>query len=56
VATIRLVQILMAVLTDLPFESIFGTAFWLGWSLNLMVAEAWINRTRRPSPIAAATG
>jgi hypothetical protein len=35
-------------------EAVFGTAFWLGWSINLLVAEVWINKTRvgarRPAP------
>ena len=45
VATIRVFLVLF---TGLGFsmEEVFGTTFWLGFSVNLLVAEVWINRTR----------
>ena len=33
-------------MSGLGLEEVFGTAFWLGWSVNLLVAEVWINYTR----------
>lgn len=45
VATIRVFLVLF---TGLGFsmEEVFGTTFWLGFGVNLLVAEVWINRTR----------
>jgi uncharacterized membrane protein len=37
-------------LTHLAPHDFFGTAFWLGFTIQLMVAEIWINYTRSPSP------
>lgn len=45
VATIRLFIALFTVF-GYGFEEAFGTAFWLGFSVNLLVAEIWINTTR----------
>ncbi len=36
-------------ITGLGFEEVFATSFWLGFSVNLVVAEIWINYTR-PHP------
>jgi uncharacterized membrane protein len=50
VATIRpIVGIFFATsrLTHLTPRDFFGTAFWLGFSLQLIAAEAWIHYTRR---------
>ena len=33
-------------LTHLTVHEFFGTAFWLGFTLHLIAAEAWINHTR----------
>jgi hypothetical protein len=33
-------------LTGLTLHDFFGTAFWIGFTLHLVAAEAWINRTR----------
>jgi hypothetical protein len=33
-------------LTHLTPHDFFGTAFWLGFTIQLMVAEIWINYTR----------
>ncbi len=46
VATVRVFFLLLGVLTGLSFEETFGASFWLGFSVNLVVAEVWINYTR----------
>lgn len=46
VATIRLFIALFTGLSDLGFEEVFGTSFWLGLGFNLLVAEIWIDHTR----------
>jgi uncharacterized membrane protein len=38
-------------LTHLTPHEFFGTAFWLGFTLSLIAAEAWINYTRSGVPI-----
>ena len=48
VASIRIFLGLSTTLTDLGMEKTFGTSFWLGFSVNLLVAEVWINHTRMP--------
>lgn len=35
-------------LTHLTPQQFFGTAFWIGFSLNYTIAEAWLNHTRTP--------
>jgi uncharacterized membrane protein len=47
VATIRLFIGLSLALSDLSFEEVFGASFWLGLGVNLLVAEGWIQYTRR---------
>ena len=47
VASIRVFLGLFTGLTDFSTEEVFGTTFWLGFGVNLLVAEVWINRTRR---------
>jgi uncharacterized membrane protein len=34
-------------LTHLTPQDFFGTALWIGFTLHLIMAEVWINRTRR---------
>lgn len=46
VATIRVFMILLESVTGLSFEEIFGASFWLGFGVNLLIAEVWINKTR----------
>lgn len=46
VASIRVFLGLFTALSDLGVEEVFGTSFWLGFSVNLLVAEVWINHTR----------
>ncbi len=58
VATIRpIVGIFFATrgLTHLAPHEFFGTAFWLGFTLQLLAAEIWINYTRPKLPAAAAS-
>jgi uncharacterized membrane protein len=38
-------------LTHLTPRDFFGTAFWLGFTIQLMAAEIWINYTRRPPAV-----
>jgi uncharacterized membrane protein len=49
VATIRPIIGLFFGLTTLLPQEFFGTAFWLGFTLHLILAEIWINATR-PTP------
>ena len=54
VATVRpIVGVFFATsrLTHLTPRDFFGTAFWLGFTIQLMVAEIWINYTRKPSAV-----
>ena len=46
VATIRVFLVLLTALSELSLEEVFGASFWLGFSVNLLVAEVWINHTR----------
>ncbi len=46
VATIRVFLELLTALSGLGLEEVFGASFWLGFGVNLLVAEAWINHTR----------
>lgn len=59
VATIRpIVGIFFATsrITHLTPHDFFGTAFWLGFTIQLMVAEIWINYTRPGIAIDGRTG
>jgi len=51
-ASIRVFIPLLIVLTGLGLEEVFGASFWLGFGVNLLVAEVWINYTRRTGQIA----
>lgn len=37
-------------------EQFFGTAFWIGFTLQMIAAEIWINYTREPAASQAANG
>ena len=52
VATVRVFFGLLGALTGLSFEEIFGASFWLGFGVNLLVAEVWINHTRAAGRVA----
>ncbi len=56
VATVRpIVGVFFATspFTHLTPHEFFGTAFWLGFTVNLIAAEAWINYTRGTDSAAA---
>lgn len=46
VATQRVLIFILLFASGYSFEQVFGPAQWLGFSINLMVAEIWINLTR----------
>ena len=50
VASIRVFIGLFMALSELGIEEVFGTSFWLGFGVNLLVAEVWINHTRPVGP------
>jgi uncharacterized membrane protein len=45
VGTQRLLVVLLQT-AGYDFYTVFGPALWLGFSINLLVAEIWINKTR----------
>ncbi len=55
VATVRVFFLLLGAMTGLSFEETFGASFWLGFGVNLVVAEVWINYTRASSRSAVGT-
>jgi len=56
VTTMRPMVAILTALTGMTFSDALGIAFWLAFSLHLVLAECWINLTRgqRSSVIAAA--
>jgi hypothetical protein len=46
IGTIRPIMVLFFAFSGLPPQVFFGTAFWIGFSLHLLAAEAWISYTR----------
>jgi hypothetical protein len=51
-ATIRAVYVVCLYTTDWSIQDVLITSLWLGWSLNLLIAECWINYTRPKQEIA----
>ena len=47
VGTIRPIIALFFVFSGLPPQVFFGTAFWIGFTLHLILAEVWINYSRK---------
>jgi len=47
VSTIRPIVGLFFAFSGLAPQQFFGTAFWIGFTLHLIIAECWINYTRR---------
>jgi len=47
VSTIRPIVGLFFAFSGLAPQQFFGTAFWIGFTLHLVIAEGWINYTRR---------
>ena len=52
VASIRVFTVLLRALTGLGLEEVFGASSWLRFGVNLLVAEVWINHTRRAGQFA----
>jgi len=50
VATVRPIVGIFFALSGLSPHEFFGAAFWLGFTINLIAAEAWINHTRSKLP------
>ncbi|WP_317505206.1 DUF2306 domain-containing protein [Flavitalea sp. BT771] len=46
IGTIRPIMVLFFAFSGLPPQAFFGAAFWIGFTLHLLAAEAWINFTR----------
>ena len=46
VGTQRVLLILLIPFTSSNFEQSFGPALWLGFSINLLIAEAWISKQK----------
>ena len=46
VGTQRLFLLILIPTTGYSFEAVFGSGLWLGFSLNLLIAEIWINVSR----------
>ncbi|NND82091.1 MAG: DUF2306 domain-containing protein [Gammaproteobacteria bacterium] len=49
VGTQRLVLVICQLTGYATFEETFGPALWLGFTINMVIAEAWINLTRHKS-------
>ncbi|NSL85964.1 DUF2306 domain-containing protein [Chitinophaga sp. Mgbs1] len=47
VSTVRPIIALFFGFSGLPPQVFFGTAFWIGFTLHLIIAEGWINFSRR---------
>lgn len=47
IGTIRPIVVLFFIFSGLPPQVFFGTAFWIGFTLHLVLAEAWINYSRK---------
>lgn len=56
VTTMRPMIATMLALTNLSFSEILGIAFWLAFSLHLVVAELWVKFTRAKQTLAGARG
>lgn len=46
IGTVRPIMGLFFAFSGLPPQVFFGTAFWIGFTLHLILAEVWINYTR----------
>jgi uncharacterized membrane protein len=55
VATMRPMIAIMLAVTGLSFSESLGIAFWLAFSLHLVIAELWVNMTR-VKPVMASVG
>jgi uncharacterized membrane protein len=50
IATVRPIVALFFIFSKLSPHEFFGIAFWLGFTIQLLVAEVWINYTRPQRP------
>ena len=48
IATIRLITVFAFIFFHVLPQNFLGTAFWMGFTLHALVAEVWINYTRKP--------
>ena len=55
IATVRIIAAFAFIFFKIPLENFLGTAFWMGFALHAVVAEIWINYTRKPVIIAHTT-
>jgi hypothetical protein len=47
IATTRLIAVFTFIIFKVPLQSFLGIAFWMAFTLHAIVAEIWINYTRR---------
>ena len=47
IATTRLIAVFTFIVFKVPLQSFLGTAFWMAFTLHAIVAEIWINYTRK---------
>ncbi|PSR52679.1 hypothetical protein AHMF7605_03635 [Adhaeribacter arboris] len=48
IATVRLITVFTFIFFKVRPENFLGIAFWMGFTCHAIVAEVWINYTRRP--------
>ena len=48
ISTVRLIAVFTFIVFKVPLQSFLGIAFWMGFTLHTIVAEIWINYTRKP--------
>lgn len=56
VTTMRPMIVIFLAFTELSFSEILGIAFWLAFSLHLVIAEIWVNVTRAKQTLVGARG
>ena len=49
ISTVRLITVFAFISFKVSPQNFLGTAFWMGFTLHAIVAEIWINYTRKPS-------
>jgi hypothetical protein len=49
IETVRLITAFVFIFFKVQIENFLGTAFWMGFTLHTLVAEIWINYTRKPT-------
>jgi FtsH-binding integral membrane protein len=56
ISTIRLIFVGLLYTTSLPMRTKYVVSFWLGWTLTLLAAEAWIRLSRAPQAVGVPAG